>query len=165
MPGSGAEAEAGERPRPRQDRTEILLSCALSSSAAPGSFLSISPTQHSPYARRPRRCMRQCPCFSPPPSASSSATLLSRAGSGRSSRESRLSPASRPHPTPGDLDPDNCGHRQVLENVRNQSVAGLALPFLMNWLLGEHTSTRELRHLLRDAQRHSPASGRSLIAI
>ena len=26
---------------------------------------------------------------------------------------------------------------QVLENVRNQSVEGLALPFLMNWLLGE----------------------------
>ncbi|KAI0748128.1 PQ loop repeat-domain-containing protein [Daedaleopsis nitida] len=29
---------------------------------------------------------------------------------------------------------------QLLENVRNQSVEGLALPFLMNWLLGDATN-------------------------
>ncbi|KAH9946113.1 PQ loop repeat-domain-containing protein [Epithele typhae] len=29
---------------------------------------------------------------------------------------------------------------QVLENIRNQSVEGLALPFLMNWLLGDATN-------------------------
>ena len=28
-------------------------------------------------------------------------------------------------------------NRQVLENIRRQSCEGLALPFLLNWLLGE----------------------------
>ncbi|TFK55125.1 hypothetical protein OE88DRAFT_1653788 [Heliocybe sulcata] len=34
-----------------------------------------------------------------------------------------------------------CHHpRQVLENIRQQSVEGLALPFLLNWLLGDVTN-------------------------
>ena len=36
----------------------------------------------------------------------------------------------------------HCVCRQVLENIRNQSVEGLALPFLINWLLGEHALKR-----------------------
>ena len=31
--------------------------------------------------------------------------------------------------------------RQVLENYRRQSVDGLAWPFLLNWMLGEASTT------------------------
>jgi PQ loop repeat protein len=73
------------------------------------------------------------PFLQPCPSATGLASCPSCAGWGLNSRACHSSshPVFHLHPVPLSL-PSS----QVIENARRQSVEGLALPFLSNWLLG-----------------------------
>ncbi|KAJ3002270.1 hypothetical protein NUW54_g5936 [Trametes sanguinea] len=104
--------------------------------------------------------MQHCPWFSLQPSANYSVTPLSPAGSAHSSRESGGAyPAS--HVPPSSPAQQKSVRRQVIENAKRQSVEGLALPFLMNWLLGEcsQTPSRFLAAIARDVARRHQLAG------